>query len=81
MIGTPSMASMVFTSIEPRLPTSSSIIFSAMTMGIPISSSCMDRYRLRSMLVASTMLMMAVGLSCSTKLRETISSLLKGDME
>ena len=56
-------------------------MFSATTMGMPISSSCMVRYRFRSMLVASTMLMMALGLSCSTKFRDTISSLLNGDME
>ena len=56
-------------------------MFSATTMGMPISRSCMVRYRFRSILVASTMLMMALGLSCKTKFRDTISSLLKGDME
>ena len=79
--GTPSMASMAFTSTDPPLPRISSIIFSATTTGMSISSSCMVRYRFRSMLVASTMLMTAFGFSRSTKSRDTSSSLEYGDME
>ena len=41
----------------------------------------MVRYRLRSMLLASTMLMIACGFSLRTKLRDTISSLVYGDIE
>ena len=41
-----------------RWPSTSSIMLSASTMGIPSSMSCIVRYRLRSMFVASTMLMM-----------------------
>ena len=76
MTGMPSISSMAFTSIKPWFPITSSIMFRASTMGTSISSSCIVRYRLRWMLVASTMLMMARGFSSSTKFRETISSLL-----
>ena len=81
MTGTPSKASMPLISIEPEFPVTSSIIFKATTIGIFISSSCMVRYRFRSILVASTILMIAFGISFKTKFRETISSLLYGDME
>ena len=40
-----------------------SIMLTAITTGIPSSMICVDRYRLRSMLVPSTMLMIASGLS------------------
>ena len=73
--GTPSMASMRLTSMDPPLPRSSSIMFRATTMGTSISRSCMVRYRFRWRLVASTMLMMARGFSSRTKFRETSSSL------
>ena len=79
--GTPSIASMPLTSTEPEFPVISSIIFNAMTIGISISKSCMVRYRFRSMFVASMILIIAFGLSSSTKFLETISSLLYGDIE
>ena len=79
--GTPNMDSIPFTSIVPPFPVTSSIILSATTIGIFISRSCIVRYRLRSILVASTMFIIASGLSSSTKLRDTISSLLYGDIE
>ena len=50
-------------------------------MGIPSSSSCMVRYRFLSMLVASTILMIPLGLVWITNSLVTISSLLYGDME
>ena len=40
-----------------------SIILTAITTGIPSSNSCVDRYRFLSMLVPSTILMIASGLS------------------
>ena len=40
---------------------SMNIMFRASTMGVSSSISCIVKYRLRSMLVASTMLMMPVG--------------------
>jgi len=81
MTGTPSNSSIKLTLIAPWLLVTSSIIFNATTIGISISKSCIVRYKLRSILVASTILIIAVGWSCSTKLRETISSLLYGDIE
>ena len=59
--GTPNSFSMPFTSTEPPLEVTSSIMFRATTMGMCISNSCTVRYRFRSIFVASTMLMMAVG--------------------
>ena len=47
---------------SPRFLTIS-IMFSAITTGMPISSSWVDRYRLRSMLDASTRFMIASGFS------------------
>ena len=44
-------------------------------MGVSSSISCIVKYRLRSMLVASTMLMMPVGFSPMMNCRVTISSL------
>ena len=73
--GTPSMASMAFTSTMPPLPVISSIILSATTIGISISSSCMVRYRFRSILVASTILIIPFGPAPSTKSLDTSSSL------
>ena len=75
------MASIALTIMVPPLPLTSSIMFRAMTMGIPISRSCIVRYRLRSMLVASTMFIIALGLCFSTKSLETSSSLEYGDIE
>ena len=59
--GTPRPCDNLFISTLPPLPVSSSIILSAITVGIRISKSCKDKYRLRSMLVASTILIMASG--------------------
>ena len=73
--GTPSMASIRLMSTVPPFLRSSSIMFSATTMGISIFSSCIVRYRFRSMFVASTILMIALGFSFSTKSLETSSSL------
>ena len=56
----PSIASISLMLMVPPLPRTSSIIFSASTMGVSSSISCIVKYRLRSMLVASTMLMMPV---------------------
>ena len=81
MTGTPSKASISFISIEPLLPVSSSIILSATTIGMSVSRSCIVRYRLRSIFVASTILMIACGFSLRTKLRDTISSFVYGDIE
>ena len=61
--GTPSSLESFLTSItSPRFLTIS-IMFSAITTGMPISSSWVDRYRLRSMLDASTRFMIASGFS------------------
>ena len=60
--------------IEPPLPRTSSIMFSASTIGTSSSISCMVRYRLRSIFVASTMLMMPVGFSLRMNRRDTRSS-------
>ena len=64
-----SSASSPFTSTVLPLARISSIMFSAITMGMPSSISCMVRYKLRSMLVASTMLMMPSGLPSIKKNR------------
>ena len=48
--------------LSPLLLTRS-IIFTAITTGIPSSISCVDRYRLRSMFVPSTIFKMASGRS------------------
>ena len=79
--GMPSSASSSFTRTVPPLASTSSIMLSASTMGIPSSMICMVRYRLRSILVPSTMLMMPSGFSSSRKSRVTISSLEYGDSE
>ena len=79
--GIPSIFSMPLISIEPELPTTSSIILSARTIGTSISKSCIVRYMFLSILVASTILIIAFGFSLSTKFLETISSLLYGDIE
>mgnify|MGYP007069932401 CR=1 FL=1 len=50
-------------------------MFNAMTMGVPISINCSERNRFLSMLVASTILMIAFGFSFRTKFRLTSSSL------
>ena len=75
------MSSIRFTSIVPPLPWTSSIMLSASTMGLSSSISCIVRYRLRSMFVASTMLMMAFGCSSSMYWRLTSSSGLYGESE
>ena len=69
------MASIWLIRMVPPLPRTSSIMFRASTMGVSSSMSCIVRYRLRSMLVASTMLMMPVGFSPMMNWRVTISSL------
>ena len=56
------------------LARTSSIMFRATTTGTPSSISCTVRYRLRSMLVASTMLMTALGFCSSKKSLVTTSS-------
>ena len=61
--GTPSSSDNLAMLMEPPLLRTSSIMFSASTMGSSSSISCMVRYRFRSMLVASTMLMMPSGFS------------------
>ena len=66
---------------EPPLPRSSSIMFSASTMGTFSSMSCIVRYRPRSMLVASRILMMPEGFSSRMNDRETTSSRVYGDSE
>ena len=58
----------------PPPAVTSSIMFRASTMGIRISISWRVRYRFRSMLVASTMLMRPSGLWFRMKSRVTISS-------
>ena len=72
--GTPKALDIFWISTEPPLPVSSSIILRATTVGMRSSSSCKVRYKFRSMLVASTMLMIPSGLPPSTKSRVTISS-------
>ena len=79
--GTPSSASSPFTSTVLPFARISSIMFRAITMGMPSSISCMVRYKLRSILVASTMLMMPSGLPSIRKSRVTISSLVYGESE
>ena len=72
--GTPRALLSFFTSMLPPLPVSSSIMFRAITVGTCNASSCKVKYRFRSILVASTMLMMASGLEPKIKSRVTISS-------
>ena len=72
--GMPSMRSISFTRTVPPLLRISSIMFRASTMGVSSSISCMVRYRLRSMLPASTMLMMPWGCCSKINSRLTISS-------
>ena len=72
--GMPRAWDMPLTSMVPPLADTSSIIFRASTMGMCISMSCSVRYRFRSMLVASTMLMRPSGFWCRMKSRVTISS-------
>ena len=77
----PSMASILLMRTVPPLPRISSIMLSASTIGTSSSISCMVKYKLRSMLVASTMLMMPSGFSPMINCLVTISSLLYGDIE
>ena len=72
--GMPSASSRHFISMLPPEAVTSSIIFSASTIGSPNSITWSVKYRLRSMLVASTMLMTASGLPCIRKSRVTTSS-------
>ena len=72
--GIPRRASSSLTSTDPPFAATSSIMFSASIMGTSSSRSCMVRYMLRSMLVASTMLMMASGVLFSRNSLVTISS-------
>ena len=79
--GTPSSAESFFTSIvSPRLLTMS-IILSATTTGMPISSSCVVKYKLRSMLDASTKFTITSGFSFTRKSRVMTSSSVYGDSE
>ncbi len=79
--GMPSAASSSLMWMDPPLADSSSIMFRASTIGMLSSMSCRVRYRLRSMFVASTMLMIAVGFSLMRKSRVTTSSLEYGESE
>ena len=79
--GIPSSASSSLILIDPPFADSSSIMFKASTIGMLSSISCSVRYRLRSMFVASTMLMIAVGFSLMRKSRVTTSSLEYGESE
>ena len=58
-----------------------SIMFNAMMVGMCSSNSCVVRYRFRSRLVASMMLMMASGLSFTKYCRVTTSSMVYGERE
>ena len=80
-MGMPSAWLIFCTSMAPPLACTSSIMFSASTIGTRSSSSCSVRYRLRSMFVASTMLMMPSGFWLMIKSRETISSCVYGRRE
>ena len=68
-------------SIVPPLARTSSIIFRARTMGTSSSSNCIVRYKFRSILVASTMLMIQSGRSSNMYLVVTISSCVYGRSE
>ena len=59
--GMPRSSDSFCTSMVPPLARTSSIMFNASTIGTRSSSSCSVRYRLRSMFVASTILMMPSG--------------------
>ena len=59
--GMPRISSNSLTRMEPPFARTSSIILRASTTGIPNSMICMVRYRFRSMLVASTILMIPSG--------------------
>ena len=72
--GIPRAVLSLCTSTVPPLAYTSSIMFSASTMGTFSSRSWSVRYRLRSILVASTMLMIPSGFRFRIKSRETISS-------
>ena len=79
--GMPSSDSILLMSTDPPLPRISSIMLRASTMGTLSSISCIVRYRPRSMLVASRMLMTPFGFSSRMNSRETISSLVYGESE
>ena len=79
--GIPSIASISLTRTEPPFSRTSSIMLSASTIGTSSSMSCIVKYRLRSIFVASTILMIPFGCSSSTKRRVTSSSLEYGDIE
>ena len=58
-----------------------SIMLTAITIGSPSSASCVERYRLRSMFVPSTMFSIASGVSSTRKFRDTFSSMEYGESE
>ena len=59
--GMPSISSILLTKTEPLFSLTSSIILSAKTIGTSSSISCIVKYRFLSILVASTILMIALG--------------------
>ena len=73
--GIPSVASSLLTSIVPPLAVTSSIILRARTIGISSSINCIVRYIFRSILVASTILIIPRGRSFKKYSLDTISSL------
>ena len=81
MIGQPSFLDSAFTSMLMPFFFRRSHIFKAITTGIPVSISCVVRYRLRSMLVASTKSTMTSGFSFKIKSRVTTSSSVYGERE
>lgn len=79
--GMPRAALSFSTSTVPPLARSSSIMLRARTVGTCSSRSWRVRYRLRSIFVASTILMMASGFSWMIKSFVTISSCVYGRRE
>ena len=79
--GTPSSRESRSTSIRSPCFSTSSIMFRAMIMGRSSSMSCTVKYRFRSRLVPSTMLMMASGFSSTMNRRATSSSMEWGESE
>ena len=79
--GHPRMSDNLFKSILSPFFSTMSIIFNAITVGMPSSNICVVKYKFLSILDASTILIIASGLSSIIKLRVTTSSRVYGDKE
>ena len=77
----PNSFSSPFKSISSPFFLTKSIILMAKTIGISNSNNCVVKYKLRSILVPSTILINASGRSFTRYCRATTSSILYGDNE